>query len=231
MSRGGDLLRLQEIDSRLGLDRARGADVEAQITADPELERRRREARRVRREQAAADADLAALEHTVDALRRRARELDKHLYDGSVRNPQELVGMQRDLEALRARIDHEDEGLLALMERAETAATADRDANAAIVERELERADHAGDLLEQAVTLRVSVEREEADRSELSAAVPAADLALYERLTPRVHPAVVRMVNDSCGGCHVPFANSEVRRIRVATELVQCSACDRIVVP
>ena len=231
MSRGGDLLRLQEIDTRLAHDRARLADVEALIAADPELERRRRTARRLRREQAAADADLAALEKTVDALRLRARELDKHLYDGSVRNPQELVGMQHDLGSLRERIDAQDEQLLALMERAETAAAADREANAAIVDRELERADHAGELLEQAAALRASVDREERDRAELSAAVPSADLALYERLARRVQPAVVHIVADSCGGCHVPFANSEVRRIRVAAELVQCSSCDRIVVP
>jgi uncharacterized protein len=231
MSRGGDLLRLQEIDGRLVHDRARLAEVEALIAADPELERRRREARRLRREQAAADADLGALELGVDALRRRARELDRHLYDGSVRNPQELLGMQHDLESLRARIGQEDEKLLELMERAEAAATADRDANAAIVERELERADHAGELLEQAVALRASVDREDRDHAELSGTLPAPDLSLYERLTRRVQPAVVRMVNDSCGGCHVPFANSEVRRVRVATELVQCAACDRVVVP
>lgn len=231
MSRGGDLLRLQEVDTRLRGDRARLADVEAQITADPELERRRREARRRRREQAAADADLDALEKTVDALRQRARALEKHLYDGSVRNPQELLGMQHDLESLRQRIDAEDEQLLALMERAEAAAAADRDANAAIVDRELERADQAGELLEQAVALRASVERGERDRAELVTSIPSADLTLYERLARRVQPAVVHIVRDSCGGCHIPFANSEVRRIRVADEPVQCSGCDRIVVP
>ena len=231
MSRGGDLLRLQEVDTRLRGDRARLADVEAQITADPELERRRREARRRRREQAAADADLDALEKTVDALRQRARALEKHLYDGSVRNPQELLGMQHDLESLRQRLDAEDEQLMALMERAEAAAAADRDANAAIVDRELERADQAGELLEQAVALRASVERGERDRAELVTSIPSADLTLYERLARRVQPAVVHIVTDSCGGCHIPFANSEVRRIRVADEPVQCSGCDRIVVP
>jgi len=231
VSRGGDLLRLQEIDSRVGHERVQLADVESRIAGDPELEKRRRQARRLRREQAAADADLSALEKAVDTLRLRARDLDRHLYDGSVRNPQELIGMQHDLEALRARIDAQDEQLLALMERAEAAAAADRDANAAIVDRELERADHAGEILEEAVALRASVEREERDRAELAAAIPVADLALYERLARRVPPAVVRIVAESCGGCHVPFANSEVRRIRVAAEVVQCSNCDRIVVP
>jgi predicted nucleic acid-binding Zn-ribbon protein len=231
VSRGGDLLRLQETDTRLAGDRARLAEVEALIATDPELVRRRREARRLRREQTAADAALAAVEQEVDGMRRRARDLNRQLYSGSVRNPQELLGMQHDLDALRQRIDAQDERLLELMERAESAATADREANAAIVDRERERSGQAGELLEQAVAFREAVERDERDRAELTATVPASDLALYSRLAPRVAPAVVRMQGDSCGGCHIPFANSEVRRIRTAEEPVQCSACDRIVVP
>ncbi len=117
------------------------------------------------------------------------------------------------------------------MERVEASAAADRDANAAIVERELERADHAGELLAHAVALRAAVERGDQDRNELAGSIPSADLALYARLARRVQPAVVRIVANSCGGCHIPFATSEVRRIRVADEPVQCSGCDRIVVP
>jgi uncharacterized protein len=231
VSRGGDLLRLQETDTRLAGDRARLADVEARIAADPELERRRREARRLRREQTAADAALTAVEQEVDGMRRRARELNRQLYSGSVRNPQELLGMQHDLDALRQRVDAQDEHLLELMERAESAATADREANAAIVDRQRERAGQAGELLEQAVAFREAVDRDERDRAELTAALAAADLALYERLARRLAPAVVRMQGESCGGCHIPFANSEVRRIRTADEPVQCSSCDRVVVP
>jgi predicted nucleic acid-binding Zn-ribbon protein len=231
VSRGGDLLRLQETDTRLAGDRARLADVEARIATDPELERRRREARRLRREQTAADAALTAVEQEVDGMRRRARELNRQLYSGSVRNPQELLGMQHDLDALRQRVDAQDEHLLELMERAESAATADREANAAIVDRERERAGQAGELLEQALAFREAVERDERDRAELTAALAEADLALYERLARRLAPVVVRMQGDSCGGCHIPFANSEVRRIRTADEPVQCSSCDRVVVP
>lgn len=231
MSRGGDLLRLQEIDSRLAGDSARLAAVEAQIAGDPELERRRREARRLGREQATAGARLAAAEEAVEGLRRRALELNRHLYDGSVHNPQELLGMQHDLESLRERIDAQDEPLLALMERADQAAVADRDANAAVVDRERERAERGGGLLEQAVAFRDAIERHARDRSELTAALATADVALYDRLARRVAPAVVRIQGDSCGGCHLPFANSEVRRIRVADEPVQCSGCDRLVVP
>ncbi|HWF57140.1 MAG TPA: hypothetical protein VG520_02170 [Candidatus Dormibacteraeota bacterium] len=231
MSRGGDLLRLQETDTRLAGDRSRLAEVEARIAADPELDSRRREARRLRREQTAADEALAAVEQQVEGMRRRARELNRQLYSGSVRNPQELLGMQHDLDALRQRVDAEDEHLLELMERAESAASADREANAAIVDRERERAGQAGELVEQAVAFREAVERDERDRAEVTEALAAADLALYERLARRLAPVVVRMQGESCGGCHIPFANSEVRRIRTAAEPVQCSNCDRVVVP
>jgi predicted nucleic acid-binding Zn-ribbon protein len=205
--------------------------VEAAISADPELDRRRREARRLRREQSVADSDLATGEKEAEGLRRRARELDRHLYGGSVRNPQELLGMQHELESLRTRINDEDERLLALMERAESATTTARDATAAVVEREQERAGQAGELIAQAVALRAALAQHESDRAELTGSLPAADLTLYERLARRVQPAVVRITADSCGGCHIPFGNSEVRRIRVAEEPVQCSGCDRIVVP
>lgn len=230
MSRSGDLLRLQEIDARLAHDAARLRDAEAEIAGDPELERRRRAARAVRRRQAAADADLATAEQEVDALRRRARELDRHLYDGSVRNPQELLAMQHELVALRSRISTGDDGLLELMQQAEGAAGAERDANAAIIELEQERADHAGELLAQVAALRTAIEQHERERDEVISALAAADASLYERLSRRVQPVVVRIAGDSCGGCHIPFAKTEVRRIRLADEPAQCAGCDRIVV-
>lgn len=230
MSRSGDLLRLQEIDARLGHDTTRLRDAEAEIAGDPELDRRRREARRVRRQQATADADLATAEQQVDGQRRRARELDRHLYDGSVRNPQELLVMQHELAALRARIITEDDRLLELMQHAESAAGAERDANAAIVDLEQERADHASELLAKVAALRAAIAAHERERAELLSGLAAADASLYARLSRRVQPAVVRITADSCGGCHIPFANSEVRRIRLADEPVQCPGCDRIVV-
>jgi predicted nucleic acid-binding Zn-ribbon protein len=230
VSRGGDLLRLQEIDTRLLSDTARLRTTEALIAGDPELERRRTRARRLARERNTADAALAAAETEVDGLRKRARELDRHLYDGSVRNPQELLGMQHELVALRSRIDADDDRLLELMQSAESAAAGERDANAATVALEQERADHAGELLAVAASLRAAIEQGERDRAQAAAGMAAEDVSLYERLRRRVQPAVVRMTGDTCGGCHIPFANSEVRRIRVADEPVQCSGCDRIVV-
>ena len=230
MSRGGALLGLQEIDTRLALDRRRLAEVEAAIAGDPELERLRKEARRRRRERAAADAAVAAAEVEADTLRARATALQRHLYDGSVGNPQELLGMQHELETLRAHVGTGDDALLLLMEAAEVAAAVQGEAEAAVNAREQERSGGAGRLAERAAGLRQDVDELERDRAEAGAALPREDTALYERLSRRLQPAVVRLAGDSCGGCHIPFSGSEVRRIRVGDEPTQCSGCDRIVV-
>lgn len=230
MSRGGDLIRLQEVDTRLAHAAGRLRDVETTIAGDPEIDRRRREARTLSRARTAAEAELTAAEHEVEALRARVRTLDRHLYDGSVRNPQELLTMQHELAGLRVRVDTEDDRLLELMQNAESAAAAERDANAAVVDLEQHRADHAGHLLAEVASLRASIEQDERDRAQVTSLLDGPDLSLYERLRRRVQPAVVRIVKDSCGGCHIPFAASEVRRIRLADAPVQCPGCDRIVV-
>ena len=230
MSRTGDLLLLQEIDLRADHDSARLVETEANIAGDPELERRRVQSRRLQRRRSDVDAQTAAQEAVVDGLRRRARELDRHLYDGSVHNPQELLGMQHELQGLRARVAAEEETQLELMEQAEAAATAERDAVAALVDREQERADGAGELSADAVAVRGAIEQHARDREALIATLDRADVALYERLRRRLRPVVVRLAGDTCGGCHLPFANSEVRAVRSGDAMVQCSGCDRIVV-
>ena len=231
MSRGGDLLRLQELDSRLAHERERLAATEALLTTDPALEQLRAVARERTRERTAADAALATAEAEAETMRRRIAALDRQLYGGSVRNPQELLTMQRDLEALRARLTDHDEEQLVLMEHAEAAAAAVRDANAAVVAREQARAEGLGELSETAVALRAAVEEEERERAELIGSLPASDRSLYERLGRRLRPVVAHLQGETCGGCHMPLSPAEVRRIRVADEPTQCAECDRIVVP
>lgn len=230
MSRTSDLLQLQDIDARTDSDQAHLAATEASIAADPELDGMRRVARRSQRERREADATVAAQDAVVDGLRRRAADLDRHLYDGSVHNPQELLGMQHELEGLRGRVVEEEDALLILMERAEAATAGERDHTAAVVGREQQRAGGVAGLTEEALALRAAIDQHARDRAALLATLAPADVALYERLRRRVRPAVVRLSGDSCGGCHLPFANSEVRAVRGGDRVVQCSGCDRIVV-
>ena len=158
MSRTSDLLQLQDVDARSDRDQGHLAATEASIAADPELDGLRRVARRSQRERREVEAQVVAQDVVVDGLRRRARELDRHLYDGSVRNPQELLGMQHELEGVRGRVSAEEDLLLSLMERAEVAAAEERDRTAAVVQREQERAGGATGLIEKALATRAAIE-------------------------------------------------------------------------
>jgi uncharacterized protein len=64
----------------------------------------------------------------------------------------------------------------------------------------------------------------------VAAAVDSRDLALYTRVARQRAPAVVRIVGDSCGGCHLPLSNEERHAVRSGERIVQCPNCDRILV-
>jgi predicted nucleic acid-binding Zn-ribbon protein len=115
------------------------------------------------------------------------------------------------------------------MEEAEAAAEAAAAAAAAVTAIEGDRAARAGDERARLLGLREEIAAVERERAAAAAALEPVELALYTRLATRLHPAVVRLMGDSCGGCRLPLGVREVRAARNGSELVQCSNCDRVV--
>ena len=231
MSRGDSLRRLQAADDHLAALRQDAADTEATLRGDAELERRRRTAAGALAAREAAEADASSAQTAFDSLAKRARTLERRLYDGSVHNPQELLEMQHELEVIRGRVAEAEEGALTRLEELESAEVTERSSADAVRAREAERADASGPLQERLDALHRDVEAAAADRQAARDALSPADLRLYERVSGRHRPAVVSLQGDSCGGCHLPLSIEERRAVRVGTEIVQCPNCDRIVVP
>jgi predicted nucleic acid-binding Zn-ribbon protein len=230
VSRGRSLLALWEVDERVAALRREIAALEAELREDAVLDGLRREAAAAEADRRSAELAGRAVELELAGVRQKARTLDRKLYDGSVRNPQDLLGMQRDLEAMRPRIEALEGRLLEAMERSEGAEAALGQARAAVAERERERAS-----LEAPRRARLDAGRGELDgavaaRAAAVAAVDPADLRVYERVAARRQPPVVHLEGDACGGCHLPLAVREVREARFGESLVQCSNCDRVVV-
>jgi predicted nucleic acid-binding Zn-ribbon protein len=230
MSRLGALLTMQRLDEELAHHRAEVAALEAALARDEELERRRARADAARQER--MDADLAARQAEGEAadVRQRAARLEKRLYDGSVGNPQELMGMQAELGTLKQKLDDAETSLLERMEEADAAGTAFDDATSAVQAREQERESEHGPRTVRLGELRAAAAELEAARGEAVADLDAADLRTYERVAAKRTPAVVRLAGESCGGCHLPIGISEARAVK-AGSVVQCSNCDRILVP
>jgi predicted nucleic acid-binding Zn-ribbon protein len=230
MSRAAALRRLQDADARLARLRAELAGVEAALRGDSELDRRRDAAGAAQRAHSSAEDAATVAEAEIAALQKRVRDLDRRLYGGSVHNPNELLEMQHELETLRARKDEAEERALALMESAEAASTEEHSAARALATREAERSDELVPLQHRRESLTSELAEATANRAAVADEVPRADLALYDRVSARRHPAVVPLIGDSCGGCHLPVSIEERRAVRTGDGIVQCSNCDRILV-
>jgi predicted nucleic acid-binding Zn-ribbon protein len=228
--RGSHLLTLQEQDERIARLEVEIAGLAADLAGDPELERLRAVEGSAEAERLAAEARTHGVERELNGVRQRARSLERRLYDGSVRNPQDLLGMQRDLAALKPHLDELESSLLEWMETSESAETAVSGARAAVAVREGERAAQETPRRERLAAAGRELAEVRGQRAAAAAAALPADLRIYERVAARRRPAVVHLERDSCGGCHLPLGVREANQARSGEGLVQCSNCDRVVV-
>ena len=65
--------------------------LEAALAGDSELDRLREAGRAAEAERQGAEERCRGVERELSGVRQRARSLERRLYDGSVRNPQDLL--------------------------------------------------------------------------------------------------------------------------------------------
>ncbi len=231
MSRASVLLQLQQIDDRIAQLRSDIATVETQLRGDAELDRLRtaelaaHEAHR----DSGTTARLAELE--AASLQTRIREMDRRLYGGTIRNPAELMELQREVDVLRAKLSNAEDEALGRMEEVDAAQLTLRDMSALVAAREAQRARALEPLRTRHETLAAELEAATAQRDALAAAAEPTDLSLYTRIASHRRPAVTGVVGESCGGCRMPISNEERRAVRTGTGITQCANCDRILAP
>ena len=228
--RGRLLLTLQETDEQIAHLETEIAALEAALSGDPELERLRDAERAADVERQGAEERCRGVERELSGVRQRARSLERRLYDGSVRNPQDLLGMQRDLAALKPRLDDLEASLLECMEASESAETVVAGARAAVTARDAERGSQETPRRERLALFRSELADQRVVRTAAAAAALPGDVRIYERVAAHWKPAVVHLQGDSCGGCHLPLGIREANQVRSGDGLVQCSNCDRVVV-
>ena len=231
MSDASQLYVLQASDTRITQLQSQIREVEAALRGDSELDRSRVVAAAATATRHSSEAVAQAAEAEMAALDARIRSLDRRLYDGSVRNPQELLEMQHELETLRGRARDAEDRAIALLQETESAADSERATVRTLEEHEQRRSGALEPLRRRLEALTADLERETTERESIAAGIEARNLALYARVAQRRQPAVVGLSGDTCGGCHLPVSNEERRAVRAGERIVQCANCDRILVP
>lgn len=225
------MLRLQGADDALAALNAEVRSLHGLLRGEPELDARRARARDAHAQQDEAAAQLSAAEQQLSSLEKRVATLNRRLYDGSVRNPAELLEMQRELEVLRGQRGDAEEQVLQLIEAAETAQAGAADSDGALAALESSREHEDAPRRQRLAELQQRLGAAQSARDQALAALTPTEQALYARVASHHHPAVVSIKGDACGGCHLPLSNEERRAVRAGDTIVQCSNCDRILVP
>ena len=209
--------RLRQIQVQLG-------DREAVAQAEAKLEQERQNLAGLNREQRDA-------EWQVEDVTAKAKTMEDKLYSGQVRNSKELLGMQKDLETLKAKQRQLEDKVLDIMSQAEESASR-------LASREGELAgemhlwqESQGRLRAEQAELELALAELEERRSRLRSQINSAHLSIYDRLRPdKLGQAVARVEQGMCLGCRISLPMSIVQRVRLGDEIVQCSSCNRILV-
>lgn len=184
----------------------------------------------------AAEQHLQASQHAqeeaewaLEDVKRRLSTKEKRLYSGTVSNPKELSVLQQDVQNLRAQHNRQEEGVLQMMDATE--ALHDE------VRRQAQARQQAEDKWSQdnaAMTthrdeLNTRWQALQTKRAHTTASIDTALLARYEAMRrSKQGRAVSKVEQNSCQWCRVILTPSELQRVRISTELQQCSNCGRI---
>ncbi|HEY8490407.1 MAG TPA: C4-type zinc ribbon domain-containing protein [Dehalococcoidia bacterium] len=229
MTRLADLMALQDLDLTLERRRQALADVRHRMADESALAAAREEAAAQQSAVERLERRQRDLETQVEDLRAHLTPLETRLYDGSVRNPKELQGLQQDVESLRRRQRSLEDQALAAMAEAEDAAAVLAERRREVERAEQERARALAALRAEEAALEEEIGGLEAQRAGLAGRVDPADLRLYERLrSAKGGRAVVRLERGVCQGCRLTVPSTVATRARSGLQVVQCPSCERI---
>jgi len=200
----------------------------SRLESDPEVVEREEALARARATQEAASALVRASDHEREAHRSRLRTREKELMSGRIRSPSELLQMSDEVKHMKERFAEEEEAEMKLMEDADAADDAVREATKQLEEARKQSASEEPEIRSELETWTAELAEVEAERNAVWDQVPAEAQAAYSRM--RVRPPVAQVVNNQCSACHVTVTSSGMQKLRGGDELVHCENCGRILV-
>lgn len=224
------LYELQELDLETDATRNRLTQVEGQLGEDPTLAQAKDALAQERAAVAELEKQQRAAEVALDDIRAEVAAQEKKLYNGSVRNPKELVSMQGDVNQHRQRQRAQEDRVLEMMEQVEKT-RAELEAEAAqLAGRERQWQQGQTQLCSEGAALKDTLKALEEKRQTLASRIDPAILILYEELrAAKQGRAVSRVEQGRCLGCRISLPLPPIQRARAGQSLVHCTNCGRII--
>ncbi|MXX18059.1 MAG: hypothetical protein F4X03_02695 [Dehalococcoidia bacterium] len=231
MPQVADLASLQEYDDILAGLTAELEEARADLEDDEALQAAQTAATEADERCASLEREQRRLEGEIDTLVARVEREEKRLYDGSIKLPKELEGIQKEVASLRSRLSDVEDTELALLDRLEEAEGARDSARDALAQEETASKEKHERVGGDITRLEGRIEATTGERDACKARLTATLVAQYEDLRRRKGGvAVTHLRAGACTGCRVSVPPSARKRALDPEAPALCPNCERILV-
>lgn len=227
MSLPGQLYKLQQIDIELHENQQIVAETirqlnedRALVTAESELTTQKQQLVEAKKKQKNAEWEL-------EDLQERINHLNNKLYDGTVKNPKELVNIEHEAESLKDRLSTKEDELLELMSQVEEMEAKVKTGTKDFQQLKQEWQQTQENLNRRKVEVDTVLTTLAKNRRELTQQISPEALNLYEQIKLTKGQAVAKVEQGRCQGCRITLPISRWQKAR-AGDLVQCNNCQKI---
>ncbi len=170
-----------------------------------------------------------AVEWEIEDIQAKLSVSEKKLYGGSIKNPRELLGLQQEVELLKAKKGEKEDKLLEIMSQIEEQQKKVERAKEELKLLEVQWQERQSCLLGERAKLQELLSQGEQRRQICTTAIDPANLELYRTLREkRQGKAIAKIEQGRCQGCHLSLPMSDLQQARSGEQLARCSSCGRI---
>lgn len=175
----------------------------------------------------------SALEEQITSSKKRSSELERRMFSGQVTAARDLQAMDEEVKHLAKHVSELEDKELEIMVEIEPLDAEIGEADSEIQKLEAEAVDLRDRISKKEAEIDVELGRKRAERAAVVTDVPADLMSIYEKLRTKLGATgAARIVNGSCGGCHLHLSAVELDLAMKADPdaVIYCDQCGRILV-
>ena len=229
MSKAKQLYELQEIDLESDQKVLALKDIEARLGNNNDLVKARSTLDMKRKQLDDLEHQQRTAEWGVDDLATKIAHEEKKLYNGSVKNPRELMSLQQEIDLIKEKRSEQEEKLLVIMIEVDSAQQEVNLRSKELDSMEKDWQKEQQKLSADKTELETNLATLEQKKNLILQQIDPDNVKLYQQLRlAKQGIAVARMVQGRCQGCRISLPMSDQQGARMGHELVTCSNCGRI---
>lgn len=201
----------------------------AQLSSDPELDRRARELEEAQQRRQELELRLRERDRDTEQQRSRVASRERELMSGRIGNPTELMKLSAEVDHLKETLSASEDQELELLEDAERQDEELASLQAALDEVRAAAQSRAPDLEARLAEDRAALVTAQEELASTWEQLPEEWQVAYQRVKAQRSDPVAEVVDGQCQGCRVAVTSSGMQALRRAG-LVRCDNCGRILV-